>query len=100
MFVFHILSSQVFGAVAVCVKISALPVTTFFFCSQLFEGGHFLHWFTIHGEAGIGVACAIQYYFGFLCLEFHFICGSSFNEVVGQVLLPAIRSILSAKHRS
>lgn len=52
----------------------------------LFETVHFLLWFAVYGDADASVACVIQHYFGFLCVDFHYICAGTLNQFVGENL--------------
>lgn len=54
--------------------------------SKVFEAGHIIQWFAIHGNADTDVACAVHHYFGFLCFDFHPIYSISFIKFIGQVL--------------
>lgn len=95
--IFHILSIVAIAAMALmfCVLISVKQVPSIhrFAPRQYFKLGR--QWFAVQGDAGSGVVCAIQYYFGFLSAEFDSILVDSFNvllvKICSSCLVPAIR---------
>ena len=73
-------------------------------CSQVFDAGHFSQFFAFHDDADIGVVCAVHHYFRFHCAyhQFHMhqtVATSLLVSFWSSLLLPAMRLILSAKHK-